>query len=180
MSTFAVRRKLSEDGLYSRIAVKKPLLKKKSNVKRLQWTKVHKKWTIELWNKVLWTDKSMFENFGSNRRVYVRRRVDERAAIPCITPTVKHEGGSATVWGLLPIAKSGICIKWRANWIRPAITAYCSITRSDPERFLWVKDLYLCLIMTQSIIINSARGTLKVKSNSMSFNWCLGRRNQRT
>ena len=35
-------------------------------------------------------------------------------------------------------------------------------------------------IMTQSIPVNTARGTLKAKSNSMSFNWCIGRHNQRT
>ena len=36
--------------------------------------------------------------------------VIQRAATPCITPTVKHEGGSVMMWeGLLPIVKSGIC-----------------------------------------------------------------------
>ena len=41
--------------------------------------------------------------------------VSERAVIPCIIPTVNHGGGSVIVCvcvcgGLLPIAKSGICI----------------------------------------------------------------------
>ena len=47
----------------------------------------------------LWTDKSKFKIFGSNRKVYVRWRVYERAADPSIAPSIKHRGGSAVVWG---------------------------------------------------------------------------------
>ena len=43
------------------------------------------------------------------------------------------------VWG----AKSGICSRWRANWIRSAIKTYCGITRSYVERGLLSKDLLL-------------------------------------
>ena len=60
------------------------------------------------------------------------------------------------------------------------ITAYCSITWSYLERGLWVKDLYSYKIMIKSMTVNSARGTLKVKRNSMSFSWCLGQHNPRT
>ena len=180
VSTYTVRRRLSEADLYGRIAIDKPLLKKQINIKSLHWTKERINRTIEQWNKVLWTDKSKFEVFRSNRRIYTRRRVGERAATPSITPTIKHGGSSLTVWGLLPIAKSGIYTRFRANWIRQTITAYCSITRSHLERGLWLKDLYLCKIMTQSIRILSARVSLKEKKNSTSINWCLGQRNQWT
>ena len=98
VSTSTVRRKLCEAGLYSRIAVNKPLLRKQNNVKRFHWAKLHINWTIEQWNKALWTDKSKFEIFGSDRRVYVQRRVDKRVATPCIIPTIKHRGGSVIVW----------------------------------------------------------------------------------
>ena len=55
---------------------------------------------------------------------------------------------------LLWIAKLENCTRWRANWIRSAINAYCSITQSHLENSFWVKDLYSCKIMTQSILIN--------------------------
>ena len=87
-----VRRRLYEAVLYSRIAVKKPLLRKQNNVKMFQWAKAHKDWTI------LWTDESKFEIFGSNRRVYVRQRFGERAATLYITSTIKHVGGSVIVF----------------------------------------------------------------------------------
>ena len=47
---------------------------------------------------VLWTDESKFELFGSHRRQYVRRKVNERFKPDCIVPTVKHGGRSVMVW----------------------------------------------------------------------------------
>ena len=58
----------------------------------------HRQWTTENW-KVLWTDESKFEIFGSSRRVFVRRRVGERMAPQRMTPTVKHGGGSVMISG---------------------------------------------------------------------------------
>ena len=49
--------------------------------------------------KVLWTDESKFEIFGSKRRQYVRRRSNERYHPKCIVPTMKHGGGNILVWG---------------------------------------------------------------------------------
>ena len=46
LSTSTVRG-ISESGLYDRIAVNEPLLKKQNNVKRLQCAKAHKDWTIK-------------------------------------------------------------------------------------------------------------------------------------
>ena len=40
-----------EAGLYDRIAVKKAMLTKQNDVKRYQWVKVHKDWTINQWIK---------------------------------------------------------------------------------------------------------------------------------
>ena len=82
VSTPTMRKISCEAGLQSRAAVKKLLLRKQNNVKRLQWAQVHKYWTREQWNKVLWTEKSTFKIFGSNRRVYVRQKVGEKAATP--------------------------------------------------------------------------------------------------
>ena len=98
LSTSTVQRRLYETGLYDIIGVKEPLLRKQNNVKRLRLSKAYKDWTIEQWNKVLWIDESKFEIFGSNERVYMWQRVGERAATPCITPTIKHGGGSVMMW----------------------------------------------------------------------------------
>ena len=52
VSTSAVRRRHCEAGLYGRNTVKKLLLRKQNNVKRLHCTKTHKDYAIEQWNKV--------------------------------------------------------------------------------------------------------------------------------
>ena len=88
--------------------------------------------------------------------------------------------GKAVLWcrrGLLPIAKSGICTRWRVNCITPAIPADCSIPSGTR---LVAQGFVLMQYMTQSILVNTAKGTLKAKRNRTSFNWCLGRHNQRT
>src|SRR4029434_7612670 len=49
--------------------------------------------------------ESKFKIFGSNRRVFVRRREGERMVSTCVVPTVKHGGrgggggGGVMVWG---------------------------------------------------------------------------------
>ena len=117
----------------------------------------------------------------SNRSVYVQWRIGERAATFCITLTIKHCGGSVMVCVCVFVCVEGaFCTKWRANVIRWAITAYCSIMQSYLESNLWIKDLYSCKIMSQRILVNSAKYTLKAKRNSTSFNWSLGRCSQQT
>ena len=83
ISTSTVQRRLGESGLHGRIAAKKPLLKYTNMKKRLAWAKKHDQWTLDQWKSVLWSDESKFEIFGSNHRVFVRRRVGERMISAC-------------------------------------------------------------------------------------------------
>ena len=55
--------------------------------------------------------KSKFEQFGNMRRVYVRRREGERYKNECLLPTVKHRGGSITVWGAISASGTGDLVK---------------------------------------------------------------------
>ena len=127
------------------------------------------------------TKESKFEIFGSNRRVYVLQKVGERAATSCITWTVNHISGSVMVdrGGFCQLQNQGFAPGEGKNWIRMVIIAYYSIMRFHLEHNLWLKDFYACKIMTQSILVNSTRGTLKAK-NITSLNWCLGQYNQWT
>ena len=114
-----------------------------------------------------------FKIFGSNKRVYVGQRVGKKSCNPLYH--TNHKAWKRICYGvegLLPILKSGNCTRWRANWKRSAITACCSIMQSHLECSLWMKDLYWCKIMAQSILVNSASDTFKAKRN-MSFNWYL-------
>ena len=44
----------------------KPPLRKKNNVKSLQWTKAHKDWTIELWNRLMNQSSKSFGRIGES------------------------------------------------------------------------------------------------------------------
>lgn len=98
VSTTTVKRRLMEAGLGGRVAARKSLLRPQNKKKRLDWAKQHEKWTVDEWKRVLWTDESKFEIFGSKRRVFVRRKVGERMMKQRVVPTVKHGGGSVMVW----------------------------------------------------------------------------------
>ena len=99
ISRTTVKRRLRESGLHGQIAARKPLLRRGNKQKRFVWAKKHKEWTLDQWKSVLWSDESKFEIFGSNRRVFVRRRKGERMDSTCLVPTVKHGGGGVMVWG---------------------------------------------------------------------------------
>lgn len=77
----------------------------------MQWAQQHKNWSVQQWSKVLFTDESKFEVFGSHRRMFVRRRRGERMKSQCVTPTVKHGGGSVMVWGCFAGDKVGDLVR---------------------------------------------------------------------
>jgi transposase len=64
---------------------------------------VHRAWTLDDWKRVIWSDESKFNVFGSDGREYCWRRDGEALRDQNIQPTVKHGSGSVTVWG---------CITW--------------------------------------------------------------------
>ena len=100
VSVSTVKRRLRAAGLTGRVAVRKPLLRWQNKKKSHEdWAMKHRQWTTENWKKVLWTDESKFVIFGSSLRVFVRRRVGKSTVPQCVTPTVKHGGGSVMIWG---------------------------------------------------------------------------------
>lgn len=111
VSVTTVKRRLRAAGLHGRVAVRKPLLRKINKQKRLQWALKHRNWTQAQWEKVLWTDESKFEVFGTKRRQYVRRSSSEKMLPECVLPTVKHGGGSIMVWGCFSAKGTGDLIR---------------------------------------------------------------------
>ena len=95
------RRVLYKAGLKGRVKRKKPLLKKEHRKKRQTLARVHAGWTLNDWKKVVWSDESKFNVFGSDGREYCWRRDGEAFRDQNIQPTVKHGSGSVTVWGCM-------------------------------------------------------------------------------
>lgn len=70
ISVTTAKRRLHENGLYEKISAKKPLLQQQNKRKRLKWAKHHENWTREDWEKVLWTDESKIEVYGTSIQVF--------------------------------------------------------------------------------------------------------------
>jgi hypothetical protein len=98
VSVTTVKSRLAEKNLNGRVAAQKPLLSEKNIKARYKWALAHRDWTLEQWHKVIFSDESPFQVFQSGGKVYVRRAPGERFSDECITPTVKHGGGSIQVW----------------------------------------------------------------------------------
>ena len=97
ISASTVRSRLYAAGLRGCVAAKKPLLRTANVKTRLEFARTHKDWTVEQWDKVLWSDESCFQLFCGAKRAFVRRRVGERFNPECVVSTVKH----LMVWGCM-------------------------------------------------------------------------------
>lgn len=78
---------------------KKPWISKKNVRDRLKFAEKHKDWSIADWGRILWSDESKFNLFGTDGIRYVRRPTNERNNPKYQMPTVKYGGGSVMVWG---------------------------------------------------------------------------------
>jgi len=107
VSSQTIRRTLKENGYNGRVARKKPYISKTNRVKRLEFAKNHRFKDESFWEKVIFTDESKFNLFGSDGRVMVWRKPNSELDIKNTTPTVKHGGGSVMVWGCFSAAGVG-------------------------------------------------------------------------
>jgi len=99
ISPQTIRNRLHEDGMHGRIARRKPFINARNRKKRLTWARKHRDVDSSFWEKVIWSDESKFNLFGSDGVVRVWRSPGEEFKSECINPTVKHGGGSVMVWG---------------------------------------------------------------------------------
>lgn len=99
ISETTIKRRAHEIGLYGRVARKKPYVSKVNRAKRMQYARIHLQKPLGFWNRVVWSDESKFNLFGSDGKIMVWRTPKEEWDPECMVPTVKHGGGSVMVWG---------------------------------------------------------------------------------
>jgi transposase len=112
------KRRLKGMGLHGRHGVKKPFVSKKNQIARLEFARAHLNWTTVDWSKILWSDESKFDLFGSDGIHYVRRPVGMRNDVRYQIPTVKHGGGSVMVWGCFSRLETGPIFRIQGNMDR--------------------------------------------------------------
>ncbi len=62
---------------------------------------------MDYWNHVLLSDETNINLFGSDGVTCAWRQPAEKYKDKCVLPTVKHGGGSVTVWGCMSAAGTG-------------------------------------------------------------------------
>ncbi|GFV20397.1 transposable element Tcb1 transposase [Trichonephila clavipes] len=76
------------------IAVEKPFISLQNQKERLEFAKTHKRKTDNFWKKVIFSDESKFNIFGSDGRRTVWRKPNTALDPKNLHPTVKHGGVS--------------------------------------------------------------------------------------
>ena len=93
MSRKAVSCRLDKEKLVAWIPCHKPLISKKKQKVRLDFTTEHIVWTEEQWNIVHFSDESKFILFRSDGKRFVKRKNGERLSPQCFNKTVKFWRG---------------------------------------------------------------------------------------
>jgi transposase len=109
LTTKCIRNSLKRNGLHSYVKQKKPFLSKIHRMKRLKFARRYKTWTAEDWKKIIWTDESKFNVFGSKGRQYYWKRQDGKFRDSHVKATMKYGGGHIMVWGSM--TSQGTCHK---------------------------------------------------------------------
>ncbi|XP_055924554.1 uncharacterized protein LOC129956648 [Argiope bruennichi] len=103
-------------------------LQRKNRKLRLDFAKATIDWPDEFWNKVIFSDESKFNIFGSAGRRYVWRKPNSEFETRIVTATVKHGGRSVLMWDCM--AANGV---GNLHFIEDKITAltYIEILRCN-------------------------------------------------
>jgi len=114
ISERTVRRRINEVSPFASYwAARTPFINEVNRAKRLQWAIMHQHWTVDQWNKVLWSDESPFVFFyHAKRRVW--RMHNERYKPWCTTGTIKHDK-KINVWGCFSASGVGNLYRIEGN-----------------------------------------------------------------
>ena len=97
--TDTVRNALREHGLSAHRRQKVPFLNHHHLQSCLKWAKAHRSWSVGDWERVIFSDESKFNLFGSDGLQYCWRKRGEALDPRYTKKQVKHGGGKVMVWG---------------------------------------------------------------------------------
>ena len=110
VTTRTIRNRLHKDfKLPARKSLKKPLITPRMAQQRLKFCSQYKDWTSEDWQKVMFSDESIFLQFVSYKPFVCRHLGSSPVNSRYLQPTVKHPP-SAMVWGCFSSKGRGIFI----------------------------------------------------------------------
>jgi hypothetical protein len=101
VSSETVRRVLRKNSFKAVVKKKKPLLSVRHRKRRLAFALKYREWTVEDWKRVIWSDETKINRFGSDGQEYVWKQKGEGLIEREIKGTVKFGGGNIMVWGCM-------------------------------------------------------------------------------
>jgi transposase len=97
-SVKTVRNALQEAGMRAMVKKKKPLLRTRHIRARLEFARKYQDWTVDDWKRVVWSDETKVNRFGSDGREWCWKKRGERLQARHVQLTVKFGGGSLMIW----------------------------------------------------------------------------------
>lgn len=106
LSKDTIGRRLHSLGVNPHRKIPKPRLTREQKAHRLRWAKEHQDWTVDQWERVLWSDESPFTIIPKIPRKYVWIPDDKigrgrtaKLSDKRVAPKVRSGGGKINVWG---------------------------------------------------------------------------------
>src|SRR6266850_834355 len=101
VSSQTIRRVLKKHSFKAVVKKKKPLLSGRHRKARLAFAQKYREWTVEDWKRVIWSDETKINRFGSDGREWVWKQAGEGLIEREVQGTVKFGGGNIMVWGCM-------------------------------------------------------------------------------
>lgn len=98
-SANTIRNVVASMGYHKRVPRRKWGVREANKVKRVEWCQARLHWTEEEWERVIWTDESMYNTIGFSQRPWVIRRADEEFHPDCIDLYWESGRETVMVWG---------------------------------------------------------------------------------
>jgi transposase len=111
VSVSTVKRALYDAGLGGIKKLEKPLLSSKNVKERLNFAKAHQYWTVDDWRRVIFSDETKINRFGSDGCKWAWIRDGETVQNRHVKQTVKHGGGSIMILGCMTAQGAGYMCK---------------------------------------------------------------------
>ena len=95
---------LKKAGMKAVVKTKCSLLSARHCKVCLDFAHAHKDWTLDDWNRVVWSDGTKINCLGSDERKWVWKKSEEELSDRLVEETAKFEGGSIMILG---------CMTWK-------------------------------------------------------------------
>ena len=109
---------LKEVGIQKYLAVAKPFLTPEHMKQRLEFALEAKNWTVDDWNKVIWSDESNIEIGRNSRPVWVFRTEAEKHHPDCLVLRFKGNRTTIMVWSCFAGNRVGPLLAFEKGGIR--------------------------------------------------------------